>query len=100
MNIKELMEWRQDCFFCHEELTVFPVIGGVTAQFSITNNYFKIKSRFLNFQVHIETGEVVDLQEDITVEELIKRTRLKIACKCLSCRDNGRLYEYSGNMSL
>jgi hypothetical protein len=101
MNIKELMEWRQDCFFCHEELTVFPVIGGVTAQFSIINNYFKIKSRFLNFQIHIETGEVVDLQEDdITANDLINRTRLKITCKCLSCRDNGRLYEYSGNMSL
>lgn len=95
------MEWRQDCFFCHEELSVFPVIGGITAEFSITNNYFKIKSRFLNFQIHTETGEVVDCQEDdITTNELINKTQLKITCKCLACKENGCLYEYSGSMSL
>lgn len=101
MNIKELIEWRPDCFFCHEELSIFPVIGGATAGFSINNNYFRIKSKFLNFQVHIETGEVVDLQEDdITTNDLINKTQLKITCKCLSCKENGYLYEYSGSMSL
>jgi hypothetical protein len=101
MNIKELIDWRQDCFFCHEELTIFPVVNGISAQCFIKDNHFIIKSRFTNLSIHIETGKTVTLNEDeVMVDDIVNSTQLKIACKCLACKENGCLYEYSGSMSL
>lgn len=100
MNIKELMDWRHDCFFCHEELTIFPEVSGVEAQFSIINNYFEIKSRFVNLSIHIETGKIVELEQDkIMVDEFLQRAFLGITCKCLSCTGRDHLYKYSGALS-
>jgi|SRR5579885_1759165 len=101
MNIKELIEWRHDCFFCGEELTLFPEIGGLTASFSIEKDFLVVKSKFVNLSVHTETGEVVDEENDkVTVDEFLRASQLKITAKCLSCEGSGRLYQYYGSITL
>jgi hypothetical protein len=100
MNIKELMEWRHDCFFCGEELTLFPTIGGLTATFSIEENFLVVKSQFVNLSIHIETGEVCDKEKDkVTVDEFLRMSQLKITAKCISCEGSGRLYQYYGSIT-
>lgn len=105
MNIKELIEWRQYCFFCNDELAIVPEIK-VEAKFSIDNNYFTIESRFVNLSIHVETGEIIipnvsELEKDkIMVDEFfLQRFDFKIVCKCLSCVENGREYQYYGSIS-
>jgi len=101
MNIKELIDWRKDCFFCGEELTIFPTIGGLDATFSINDDFLVIESRFVNLSIHMETGAVVEPEgQKITVDEFLKRSNLKITAKCLSCEGSGRLYQYYGTVSL
>lgn len=106
MNIKELIEWRNDCFFCHKELTTTIEMNGVNTDFSIENNYFSIESKFVNLLIHIETGEIIlngalKLEEDkIMVDEFLQRTNFNIICSCLPCRKLGFLYKYSGSTSI
>jgi hypothetical protein len=102
MNIKELMAWRQDCFFCHEDLTIFPEVGGLDASFSIENDLLHMKSKYVNLSVHVVTGEVVETedQDKVTIDEFLKRSSLKITAKCLNCEGTGRFYSYYGTVSL
>lgn len=101
MNIKELMEWRKDCFFCHEELAIVPLFGDGSTQFNIENDCLIVKSRFINFSIHIENGTLTDFQSDnLMSDDFINNSHLKITCKCLSCKSTGYYYEYSGKIPL
>jgi len=107
MNIKELMEWRQDCFFCHKELTLFSEISGdrITPCF-IKNDWFVIESKFINLSIHVETGEIVlsvdalEQEKDKILVDQILKSDLKIVHKCLSCIEYNNVYQYYGTISL
>lgn len=50
MNIKELISWREKCFFCQNELSILPRLGGSKEiEYSLTDKYLSISSRFFFF---------------------------------------------------
>jgi hypothetical protein len=108
MNIKELMEWRYDCFFCHKALIMQPIIfeRDVDSEtwvkpFSIKDDILIIENESMTLSIHIKTGELVDLnQEKIMVKDYLKSKRLYFDFKCLSCTSRPQLYHYQGKISI
>lgn len=102
MNIKELIEWRHDCFFCHSKLSISLEINGVEDLFWIENDYLIIQSEPINLSIHIETGKLFDLnQSEIMIDEFLQKSHFKIVCKCLYCIEPiHQFYRYSGAISL
>jgi hypothetical protein len=101
MNIKELIGWRETCFFCQGELSIFPEVGGLSAKYSIQDDWLKLESKFLNFSVHTVTGDVIEPPgQESTIDAFLKRQSLRICFQCVDCEQAGRRYKYAGHVRL
>lgn len=97
MNIKELLEWRNDCFYCGSELDIFPSMNGCTGSYCIKDDWLIAESRFINFSINIINGEFVKPEKYTgDLADFVNRGFFKIVKRCSDCYHDGRIYSYSG----
>lgn len=98
MNIRELIEWRERCYFCQGDLDIFPSIGGLLAEFSFKDGFFEIKASHLHMHIDMESGQMISVPNHPTVNSLfLKSTPLVLEMRCLKCRALDK-YSYTGNV--
>ncbi len=98
MNIRELLEWRKQCYFCREDLVLFPSMGGLSAGFSFKDGFFDIKSPSFHMQIDMESGQLISIPDHPTMNLLfLKSTHLALEMKCVKCRSLDR-YSYTGRV--
>jgi hypothetical protein len=99
MNIKDLVNWRKNCFHCGEELSIVPSMANLFVKFDVKDNLFYADNSFLGFAVHIETGEIVidDSMRGgpVDVNMLLNNRALEIKFKCEFCSPEECYYDYS-----
>lgn len=97
MNIQELLDYRTNCFYCSSVLEIFPSINFGIGKFSITDNWLRAESRFIQMDIHVLTGEVQYPEgQETTVDQVLKNKSLKLTLSCLNCPHEDRLYEFGG----
>jgi hypothetical protein len=102
MNIKELFNWREKCFFCQEELVITPVLGNLSAIFAIEGDWIHIQSNSIQFSLNMINGLVKEIEPSvkITADELLKRVSLKLTFECTQCiNGSGSFYNYEGRIN-
>lgn len=96
MNFKEFLSWRTGCFFCGEELVMFPAIVGMNADFTMEGEYFNIVSHYINFTFHMETGLIKREKQDVDLDTFLAQRDVVIQMKCPQCESDGQHYSYTG----
>ena len=101
MNINELINFRKNCFFCQEELDIFPSIGNANCTYSISNNFFVINCDYFNFSIDIQNGSLtIPNSYKSVVNMLSKNTSLKMKANCSYCKNVDKQYYYQANIIL
>jgi hypothetical protein len=97
MNTEELMHWKEKCFFCQGDLSIFPKIGGVTAFFSIKNNWMEVESKFIKLSFSIKSGKTkCPSGHDATLDAFLARSHIEFRFTCLNCEGLHNNYTYYG----
>lgn len=101
MNIRELLDWRSNCFFCQDELVIIPNMGGAIATYKIEDDWLFLESTFVNLAINVLDGTIkeIDNSDKVTVDEYIKRMNFIISFKCSSCLSN-KHYSYQGKVNI
>jgi hypothetical protein len=100
MNLQELINWRKDCFFCGDELAIYPEVNGLQGEFSLKDNIFTVYSTYFSFSFYTDSG-ILNIPDKIGLDlhNFLNRQSINIKLQCQECTaaTNGQMYNYEGN---
>lgn len=94
MNIKEFINWRNNCFFCGEELRMLLDIGGISSNFKLIDDWLRIESTYLRISINIFDGRINnDNMATDVFHAFLNKSIIKLHCYCRGC--DHKIYTYT-----
>jgi hypothetical protein len=99
-NIKDFLDYRNNsCFFCKQELTIFPrILSGADFKYELDGPIFTISSKYINLSINI-IENTVQVPDKIGYEMhlFLSRQSLIINKSCANCDKFRPIYEVVGS---